>query len=150
VGTILVATDGSELADRSVLAGVGVLRPSDVHIVVTVVDGLDPSLTQDGSGHAGPSMSPDEYASVQDEKLSEGRAVVDHTASLLDVEAVQTRVIEGSPGSALCALAEELSADAIVLGTRGRGGIRRALLGSVSDYVVRNAPCAVVIARADS
>jgi nucleotide-binding universal stress UspA family protein len=74
---------------------------------------------------------------------------VDHTASLLDVEPVETRVIEGSPGAALCALAEEVSADAIVLGSRGRSGIRRALLGSVSDYVVRNAPCAVVIARAD-
>ncbi len=117
--------------------------------MVTVVDGLDPSLTQDGSGHAGPSMSPDEYASERDQKLAEGRAVVDHTASLLDIGNVQTRVIEGSPGSALCALAEEVSADAIVLGTRGRSGIRRALLGSVSDYVVRNAPCAVVIARAD-
>ncbi len=94
-------------------------------------------------------MSPDEYASARDEKLAEARAVVDHTAGLLNLEVVQTRVIEGSPGSALCALAEELSADAIVLGTRGRGGLRRALLGSVSDYVVRNAPCAVVIARAD-
>jgi len=129
---------------------VAVLRKADVLIVVTVIDGIDPSLTQDGSGHAGPSMSPDEYESERREKLAEGRAVVDHTASLLDVTAVQTRVIEGSPGSALCTLAEDVSADAIVLGTRGRSGIRRALLGSVSDYVVRNAPCVVVIARADS
>ncbi len=94
-------------------------------------------------------MSPGEYASERDQKLAEGRAAVDHTANLLDIGAVQTRVIEGNPGSALCALAEEVSADAIVLGTRGRSGIRRALLGSVSDYVVRNAPCAVVIARGD-
>jgi nucleotide-binding universal stress UspA family protein len=33
------------------------------------------------------------------------------------------------------------------MGSRGRGGIKRALLGSVSDHVVRNAPCPVVIAR---
>lgn len=38
--------------------------------------------------------------------------------------------------------------DAIVIGTRGRGGIKRALLGSVSDYVVRNAPCPVVVTTA--
>jgi nucleotide-binding universal stress UspA family protein len=38
-----------------------------------------------------------------------------------------------------------LGARAVVLGTRGRGGIARALLGSVSDYVVRNAPCPVVV-----
>jgi len=41
-----------------------------------------------------------------------------------------------------------VSARAIVLGTRGRGGITRALLGSVSDYVTRAAPCTVVIGRA--
>jgi nucleotide-binding universal stress UspA family protein len=32
-----------------------------------------------------------------------------------------------------------------VIGTRGRGDIKRALLGSVSDYLVRNAPCPVVV-----
>jgi nucleotide-binding universal stress UspA family protein len=33
----------------------------------------------------------------------------------------------------------------MVVGTRGRGGLRRAVLGSVSDHVVRNAPCPVVV-----
>jgi len=33
------------------------------------------------------------------------------------------------------------------MGSRGRGGVKRALLGSVSDYVTRNAPCSVVITR---
>ena len=41
--------------------------------------------------------------------------------------------------------ATEVGAAAIVLGTRGRGGFKRALLGSVSDYVVRNAPCSVLV-----
>jgi nucleotide-binding universal stress UspA family protein len=45
----------------------------------------------------------------------------------------------------LCELAEEIGAGAIVIGSRGRGGFKRALLGSVSDYVVRNAPCPVVV-----
>jgi nucleotide-binding universal stress UspA family protein len=53
-------------------------------------------------------------------------------------------VVTGSAGAGLCALAEELSASVIVMGTRGRGGIRRAVLGSVSDHVVRNAPCPVL------
>jgi nucleotide-binding universal stress UspA family protein len=41
-----------------------------------------------------------------------------------------------------------VSASALVMGSRGRGGIKRALLGSVSDYVVRHAPCPVVITNA--
>jgi nucleotide-binding universal stress UspA family protein len=45
----------------------------------------------------------------------------------------------------LCSFAEEVTADVIVLGTRGRGRIKRALLGSVADYVVRNAACPVLV-----
>jgi nucleotide-binding universal stress UspA family protein len=40
-----------------------------------------------------------------------------------------------------------VDAVAIVVGSRGRGGLKRAFLGSVSDYVVRNAPCSVVVTR---
>ena len=53
--------------------------------------------------------------------------------------------MRGDPGRALCELATQLPARGIVMGTRGRGAIKRALLGSVSDYVVRNAPCPVII-----
>ena len=57
-------------------------------------------------------------------------------------------MVGGEPGAAICELADEVSAGAIVLGTRGRGGLTRALLGSVSDYVTRAAPCTVVVGRA--
>jgi len=60
---------------------------------------------------------------------------------------IEKRVIEGEPGPALCRLAAEVGASAVILGSRGRGGLKRAFLGSVSDYVVRNAPCPVVVSR---
>lgn len=44
-------------------------------------------------------------------------------------------------------LAEEIGAGLIVMGSRGLGGIRRALMGSVSDSVVRHAHCAVLVVR---
>jgi nucleotide-binding universal stress UspA family protein len=44
-------------------------------------------------------------------------------------------------------LAEELGAGLVVVGSRGLGGIRRALMGSVSDSVVRHAHCPVLIVR---
>jgi nucleotide-binding universal stress UspA family protein len=148
MSTILVATDGSERAILAVSAGLAVVQPTDTVVVVTVVDGTDPSLTEDGSGHAGPSMDPKQFDTMRDEKLADGRDAVARTAAALGAD-VEIRVIEGSPGAALCKLAEDVSAQAIIMGTRGRGGIRRAFLGSVSDYVVRNAPCPVVTARSD-
>jgi len=45
-------------------------------------------------------------------------------------------------------LAEDLDAGLVVMGSRGRGGIRRALMGSVSDAVVRHAHCPVLVVRA--
>jgi nucleotide-binding universal stress UspA family protein len=47
----------------------------------------------------------------------------------------------------IVALAEELQADLIVMGSRGLGGVRRALMGSVSDSVVRHAHCPVLVVR---
>jgi nucleotide-binding universal stress UspA family protein len=44
-------------------------------------------------------------------------------------------------------LAEEIGAGLIVMGSRGLGGIRRALMGSVSDSVVRHAHCPVMVVR---
>ena len=63
----------------------------------------------------------------------------------MSVDAPDIRVLHGDPGRELCGLAAELSANAIVLGTRGAAGSNALLLGSVSDYVVRNAPCSVVV-----
>jgi nucleotide-binding universal stress UspA family protein len=56
-------------------------------------------------------------------------------------------VWEGDPGSSIAAAAEAEGADLIVVGTRGRSGAERMLLGSVSDHVVRNAGCPVLVVR---
>jgi nucleotide-binding universal stress UspA family protein len=141
----IVSTDGSDLAVQAARAGLAVLQPADLVLIVTVVDGIDPSLTMDGSGHAGPSMTEQEFNELREQALRAGEASLTETAQALGVANVETRMIEGSPGHALCALAKEISATTIVIGTRGRGGIKRAFLGSVSDYVVRNAPCPVLV-----
>ena len=48
---------------------------------------------------------------------------------------------------AIVNLADQLGAGLIVMGSRGLGGIRRALMGSVSDSVVRHAHCPVMVVR---
>ncbi len=56
-------------------------------------------------------------------------------------------VWEGDPGTSIAAAAEAENADMVVVGTRGRSGAERMILGSVSDHVVRHAPCPVLVVR---
>lgn len=53
----------------------------------------------------------------------------------------------GAAGASLIAAAEEFGADLIVMGTHGRSGLVKALMGSVAEYVVRRAPCPVLCLR---
>jgi len=70
-------------------------------------------------------------------------------AALLTKNGVATRWRRrvGSVHDAICDVAREEAADYIVMGTHGRGGIARFMLGSVADRVVRTAPCPVVTVR---
>ena len=61
--------------------------------------------------------------------------------------ATESIAVEGEPGRALCDLAAERGPPSSSP-ERGRGGLKRAVLGSVSDHLVRNAPCPVLVAGA--
>jgi nucleotide-binding universal stress UspA family protein len=65
---------------------------------------------------------------------------------------VQVHVVEGAPAAIVCGMAERLPADAIVLGTHGRAGLARGLLGGVAEATLRGATCPVVVvpARAEA
>ena len=56
-------------------------------------------------------------------------------------------VWEGEPGEAIVEAATSEQVDLIVVGSHGRSGMGRFLIGSVSDYVVRRAPCPVLVVR---
>jgi len=76
--------------------------------------------------------------SALEERVSEARA-----EGLSARAAVRT----GVPYEEIVALARDERADLVVIGTHGRGGINRALLGSVADRVARLAPCPVLTVR---
>ena len=59
----------------------------------------------------------------------------------------ERRVLAGPPAAALARVAEELDARLVVVGTAGRSGLRRMLLGSVAEAVVKMAPCSVLVVR---
>jgi nucleotide-binding universal stress UspA family protein len=142
--SVIVAVDGSDIALEAATKGLELLGRPDDAVIVTVISASDPMLVT-GTGTAGGTMSAEEFDQYESARTTEGQALLAEAARALGMTAAQTRLLEGDPARALCEVADELSARAIVIGSRGRGNVARALLGSVSDHVVRNAPCPVVI-----
>jgi nucleotide-binding universal stress UspA family protein len=141
---VLLCTDGSDLSLEALAAGLALLAAGAELVLVTVVGELDPMVLV-GSGHAGPLMSEEEFAAQTASAADEAAAIIAHAQERLGLPGCESRVLSGPAGTAICALAGELSAAAIVIGSRGRSGWKRAVLGSVSDEVVRNAPCTVLV-----
>lgn len=65
----------------------------------------------------------------------------------LPLEKIAMYVTTGTPSDSILSLAAAVDADLIVLGTHGRQGLERILLGSVAEEVVRRAPCTVLVIR---
>jgi nucleotide-binding universal stress UspA family protein len=141
---IIVCTDGSDPASHAAAEGLKILTAADHVVLTTVIDPVDPTLVT-GTGFAGGTMSPEELETYQSASKAAARGLLEELATKLGLGGAELIVLEGHSGDAVCRLASERDARAIVMGSRGRGGVRRALLGSVSDHVVRNAPCPVVI-----
>ena len=141
---ILLATDGSgeaELAARTA-ADLANSTNSELHLV-SVPDSTYHSLDW-RFGYA-------TYEEAIEAVTGETQEVLDEQAQKVEgaggtVKAAHPRIDE-RPERAIVHLAEELGVGLIVMGSQGLGGLRRALMGSVSDSVVRHAHCPVMIVR---
>ena len=140
---ILLATDGSEeaiLAARTA-ADVAEKTASELHVVHAEPIPLyvDPSTERTRI-----------LEDVERDVREEAQRLLAEQVERIEAEAsitVQAHVRFGRPDEEIVTLADELGAGLIVIGSRGLGGLRRALMGSVSDSVVRHAHCPVMVVR---
>jgi nucleotide-binding universal stress UspA family protein len=145
---IVVATDGSPAAIDAAGRGVRLLANADEITVLSVAEpGLVPLTSAVLSDSASDAVA---GATAWDHAEAEARNSVARTAQALRAPptAVQERVEVGNLAEIICEVARDLRADVIVMGSRGRGLFRQALLGSVSAAVVKHAPCPVLAIRA--
>lgn len=145
---VLIATDGSDDAITAAQRGLTVVGAPDLISLLCVTD--EPLAASAGleSGFAGGITSPQELDQAWKASQESADHALDLTAAALDTTVTIERLIEdGPPGVAICDVANERRVDVIVIGSRGRGAIKRALLGSVSTHVVHNAPCPVLVVR---
>jgi nucleotide-binding universal stress UspA family protein len=94
-------------------------------------------------------ISASEAAGFREESLKHGQEVVRRAEQLLNRAGytVQTAVEEGDPKSKIIDQATQWNAELIVVGSHGRKGIERFLMGSVAEGVLHHAPCSVEIIR---
>jgi nucleotide-binding universal stress UspA family protein len=138
-GNLCVAVDLSELSREALDQAADLARALGADLTVAHVVAPPPPVAADllvaPGGVAG------EAAREEEATLEAWRAVAEARAG----RPVRGRLLAGDPARELVRLAREEGSDLIVMGTHGRTGLRRALLGSVAAAVVREAPCAVLV-----
>jgi nucleotide-binding universal stress UspA family protein len=138
IKTILHPTDFSQGSDYAFRLACALGRDYGARLVVLHV--VTPPVSVFGGMHAPPPL-PEEY----DRKEAENKL---HQLHPTDASVpVEYRLREGDPAREIVALASEIPCDLIVLGTHGRTGLKRLLMGSVAERVLRLAACPVVTVK---
>ena len=141
---ILLATDDSEFSEAAAKSLAEQFRPQDTEVrILHVVEPISLSSP--------PQMSRGYYPELE-QQLPHAQEIVDRAAKTLSSSGfrVTTSVAKGDARSTILDDAAEWHADLIVLGSHGRKGLGRFLLGSVSEAVAHHAHCSVQITRIQS
>lgn len=127
---ILVPTDGSAEVERAVEYAIELARVHDATIRAVYVVNV--------ANYGGLPMETS-WEGISDTLKEEGHTAVERVEKLAGEVPVETAILEGSPSRVIAEEASPERCDLVVMGTHGRGGIDRLLLGSVTERVVRSA-----------
>lgn len=138
---ILIATDGSRRTQSAVQTGLELARAqgSKVYAVYVVDTVTFTSVPMDVT-----------WENMYQLLKEEGEAAVGRVKEAAGPGAdVETHVLEGNPALEITKFAKDNDVNLIVVGTLGKSGIDRILLGSVAEKVVRIAPCPVLVIKSE-
>jgi len=140
--TILVPVDFSEGSTAALNYATGLAAKLDAKIVLLNVIGVQVLGAEYGMPVAAEAieMIYDTNQKALDQLVATNKDKASFARTLLET---------GDPRTMIEAVARKLGTDLIVMGTHGRRGLRRFLIGSVAESVVRTAPCPVLLVRMD-
>jgi nucleotide-binding universal stress UspA family protein len=138
---LLVPIDGSDPADAALEFALEEHPDADI----TVLSVIDPTDVGYGSIEAAPST----FEHLQESAEERIEQVLDEAKALAEEHGmdVTAETVIGMPSRAIVEWAENNDIDGIVIGSHGRRGVTRVLLGSVAESVVRRSPVPVTVVR---
>ena len=135
---ILVALDGSQHSDKALEQAISMAKVCNSELFATTVIDLYPEVL--------------EIAPALQEKLSkEAREILDRAKERAQQENISCETIVhmgGQPHEYIVQEAKKRNADLIVMGTQGRTGLKKLIIGSVAQRVLAHAPCPVLVTPA--
>lgn len=148
--TILVPLDGSEDAEIAVPHAAALADAFDARVVVLEVGPgygrTVGAIIAEAFGAAGSVEAMVEVGEAREELAEDYLEALRQSQGRPDW---MVEVAEGNPADVIAERAAELGADLVVMATHGRSRLARSILGSVSDEVIRHAPCPVLVIRID-
>jgi nucleotide-binding universal stress UspA family protein len=144
---ILVATDGSQEAALALTTAADLAQSTNSELHVAYVF---PTAIQRPFPNPITARPAEVLERELEEAMGQAQSFLDREVEQVKGEGVEvagTHLVRGRPDRELVHISEEIEAGLIVMGSRGLGGVRRALIGSVSDSVVRHAHCPVLVVR---
>jgi len=136
---VLVAYDGSQQSRAALDHALEAFPDAELHVVTV----LDPAEATYVSTEELPSI-PDHWA---DEATEEADRILEDARERAGDRDLVTEHVVGRPGPAIVRYAEEHGVDQVVVGSHGRTGVARLLLGSVAETIVRRSPVPVTVVR---
>lgn len=141
--TIVVGTDGSDTARQAVDVAVDLARLSGATLhLVNVFRAGSPGVSVAAAGAAAGASD----AAGRAMSKEAGQRVLDEAAARAGDVKVERHVVAGTPADGIVEVADTVSADLIVVGSKGMQGARR-ILGSVPNSVAHAAACHVLVAK---
>jgi nucleotide-binding universal stress UspA family protein len=135
---ILVATDGSEQSMKAIKKALELAKKEETEIVIISIAYFSKQDMDE--------MPPN----IQDKLEAETQQILDKAKDLFDKNNIKVETVLETdlvPANAIIKKAKEIKCDQILMGSTGRTGLKRALIGSTAAKVVSLAPCTVTVIR---
>ena len=146
---ILIATDGSKFGEKAAKVGIELAKLSGGKVIIVYVADINKYTSSTGliSPFGGP--SPEAIDNVVANIREAGEKATLHVKELARASGVESDrlIVEGNPPSEILRIAEDDKIDVIVMGSIGKTGLEKFLMGSVAEKVVHDSKLPVLIVR---